>query len=202
MKPFIIGIAGGSGSGKSTLAEGLKAAFPGTVLTFHLDDYFRPADEVPVRAGMKNWDDPRALYYGKMAKDLALLKAGERVVINTKSPDLNPDFLRTGQRIPVEFAPKPLIVVEGFLTLHFPKIRKLLDFSIYLDAPFNVHISRRVHGKLHSFPEDYDRLVLQPMNDRYVSPSRVHADITLNAGSLTQKQVLKKTTDLLIPRIT
>ena len=204
MKPFVVGIAGGSGSGKSSLASALRQTFPDTVLLFHLDDYFRPASEVPIRAGMQNWDDPRSLYYSKMAKDLADLKAGKSVIINTKSPDLNPDFLRTGQRIPVEFVPKPIIVVDGFLALHFPKIRNLLDLSIYLDAPFQTHVERRINSDSHLgyFPPDYRRLVLRPMHDRYVAPSKVQADLVLNVAKLNQKQTLNKVAPLIASKIT
>jgi len=204
MKPFVVGIAGGSGSGKSSLAMGLQKTFPNYVLVFHLDDYFRPANEIPVRAGMQNWDDPRSLYYSKMAKDLAELKAGHSVIINTKSPLLNPDFVRTGQRIPVKFSPMPIIVVEGFLALHYPKIRKLLDLSFYLDAPFQTHVERRIHSGLHpsQFPPEYRRLVLRPMHDRYVAPSKVHADVSLNVAKLNEKDVLRRVAALITAKIT
>src|SRR5690349_16618679 len=138
MTPYVVGLAGGSGSGKSTLAFGVADALPGDVLVFHLDDYFRPEEEVPVKEGMVYWDDPRALYAGKMVTDLARLKAGERAIINTKSPRLNPDFIKTGKRLPVEFEPKRLIIAEGFLTLHYSGLRRLLDLSIYLDSPFDL----------------------------------------------------------------
>ncbi|HWB38841.1 MAG TPA: hypothetical protein VG604_01215 [Candidatus Saccharimonadales bacterium] len=204
MKSFVVGVAGGSGSGKSTLAFGLCESLPSKVMIFHMDDYFRPADEIPKRAGMPNWDDPRSLYYSKMAKDLADLKAGKSVTINTKSPDLNPDFLRTGQRIPVKFNPQPVIIVEGFLALYYPKIRKLLDLSVYLDAPFQTHVERRIHSSLRlgNFPPDYRRLVLRPMHDRYVAPSKVQADVVVNVAKLNQKQVLDKVTPLIAARIT
>lgn len=203
MKPFVVGIAGGSGSGKSSLAFGLQHTFPEVSLIFHIDDYFRPAAEVPIRAGMKNWDDPRAIYYSKMAQDLAQLKAGQPVIIHTKSPDLNPEFIRSGQRIPVEFVPKPLIIVEGFLALHFPKIRALLDLSIYLDGPFDIHVARRLHTKIHpnEFPPEYVQKVLRPMHERYVAPSKVQADLVINVTSQSEKDVLKKVAPMVASKI-
>lgn len=180
------------------LVEGLKVAFPRTVLALHTDDYFRPPNEIPLRSNMHNWDDPRALHYGKMAKDLASLKAGQPVVIDTKNLNLNPGFLRTGQRIPVAFKPLPIIVIEGPLVLHFPKIRNLLDLSFYLDVPADLQIDK----KLHRLPKNYEQSVLRPMYERYVSPSRIHADATLNLAKLSEKQALKKVTDLLVTRST
>lgn len=204
MQPYILGIAGGSGAGKSSLAYALRDAFPGNVTIFHLDDYFRPADEVPVRAGLKNWDDPKALYYSQMARDLAALKTGQAVTINTKAPDLNPEFVRSGQRIPMVFEPKSLIIVEGFLTLHFPKIRKLLDYSVYLDAPFALASARRVHSKVHpnEFPDDYNRHVLKPMQERYVNPTKVSADLVLNVEKLDKREVLKRVRTIVMPQLT
>ena len=202
MTPFIIGVAGGSGSGKSTLAFSLQDKFQDNVLIFHIDDYFKPEKEVPTKSGLVNWDDPGALYSQKMAQDLALLKSGKPVTIHTKSPRFNPNFLKTGERIPVEFTPKPLIVVEGFLALHYPEIRTLCDISIYLDAPFELRSKRRVHGKLHNFSAAYDELILQPMHEQYVEPSKQHADIVLDIAELTQNEVLSKVIDMLPAEVT
>ena len=204
MHPFVVGIAGGSGSGKSTVAFGLEDKFPGQVTVFHVDDYFKPAAEVPVLEGLTNWDDPEALYHEKMIHDLALLKAGQTAVINTKSPRLNPDFPETRQRIPVEFQPRPLIVVEGFLALHFPGLRQLLDLSVFLDAPFDLHIARRVHSKQlkAEFPDDYQERIIRPMHEKYVAPSKQYADGVIDVSETPQETVLEQVTELILQRTT
>lgn len=197
MSPYLIGAAGGSGSGKSTLAFGLEKDFPNQVSIFHIDDYFKPEHDVPHVNGIPNWDSPESLYAEKMVADLAKLKLGQSAIINTKSPKLNPDFLVTGKRIPVEFKPKPLIVVEGFLALYFEGIRNLLDKSIYLDAPFSVHTGRRLHGKLHKFPPEYDELILRPMHELYVKPTKLYADLLINVTDMEADKVLKEVIDKL-----
>src|SRR5487761_1558705 len=189
MSNFVLGIAGGSGAGKSTVAFGLVDKWPEDTLIFHLDDYFKPEKDVPKVDGLANWDSPEALYVDKMVQDLALLKSGQPAVINTKSPRLNPDFLKTGKRIPIEFQPKSLIVVEGFLSLHFKALRKLMDLTVYLEAPYELHTSRRVHGKLHNFPPEYDELILRPMHEQYVLPSKQFADQMIEVGKLSKEQV-------------
>ena len=197
MNNFVIGIAGGSGSGKSTLAFNLLDTWPDKSLVFHIDDYFKPESDVPKVQGITNWDSPEALYVEKMVHDLGLLKHGQSAVINTKSPRLNPTFLQTGKRIPIEFQPKPLIIVEGFLSLHLEAIRKLLDLKIYLEAPFELHISRRIHGKLHNFPAEYDEVVLKPMHEQFVLPSKRYADEIIEISKLSENEVLKKVIGLI-----
>jgi uridine kinase len=89
------------------------------------------------------------------------------------------------------------------LALHYPKIRRLLDLSVFLDAPFYVQSGRRLHDKTpEDFPLGYDKLVLRPMHDRYVSPSKIHASVTLNVANMSQQQVLDKVTALIVPHLT
>jgi uridine kinase len=197
MQSFVVGIAGGSGTGKSTLAFGLADAYPHKALVFHIDDYFKPEDKVPSLHGMKNWDTPAALYTDKLVHDLSLLKSGKPVVVSTKSPRLNPEFLKTGQRIPVEFNPAPLIIVEGFLVLYIEALRELLDIAIYLDAPYELRTSRRLHGKLHNFPPEYDDLILKTMHEQYVLPSKERADEVIEVAELSPQEVLEHVTLLL-----
>ncbi len=201
MTPYIIGICGGSGSGKSTLSFALEDYSPDKVTIFHVDDYFKPEDEVPLLKGMRNWDDPRAIDSEKMVRDLTSLKSGKTVTINTKSPRLNPGFLKTGKRIPIDFKPKPLIIVEGFLALYFEELRKLFDATIYLEAHFELHTSRRIHGKLHNFPENYNELVLKPMHERYVYPFKKNSDLIINVESLTPVEVAVAVRKFIEPKL-
>jgi uridine kinase len=198
MTPFVLGVAGATGSGKSTLAFGLQDTLPKGVMVFHIDDYFKPKAEVPVYKGMANWDDPKSLHENKMVADLARLKAGESVIINTKSPRHNPDFAKTEQRIPVEFKSQPIIVVEGFLALHFPRLRELYDLSIFLEAPFDLRLSRRSHFMY----EEYKQKVLPPMYAKHVEPSRKFADLVLDVTEMPETEVLAKVSDLISAQVT
>ena len=197
MSNFVLGIAGGSGAGKSTVAFGLADKWPEKTLIFHLDDYSKPESDVPKVDGLSNWDSPDALNSEKMISDLAKLKNNQPAVINTKSPRLNPDFLKTGKRIPIEFQPKPLIIVEGFLSFHYDALRNLMDLKIYLDAPYELHSRRRVHGKLHNFPAEYDELILKPMHEQFVLPSKQFADKVIQVENLTENEAISKVANLI-----
>lgn len=193
MKPFILGLAGGSGSGKSTLAFGLQDLLDGKATIVHLDDYFKKEADVPRFANVANWDDPEALRHQQMVADIKDLIKGKAVSIYTKSPRLNPEYAKNEQRIYVEHQPNPLIIVEGFLTLHYPDLRKLINFSIYLKAPFDTHIERRVHGT----NTYYSNNVIKPMHEKYVSPSESYADKVIEVTDNPKEQVLKEVVTVL-----
>jgi len=186
MKPIFIGIAGGSGAGKSTLCSTLQDAYPGTIGLIQLDDYFKPDAEVPVLEGMENWDHPDSLYFDRLERDLALLSEGKSAVINTKNERLNPAYKTTEKRIPVEFHPKPVMLVEGYLVLFKEQIRKFFTTSIWLEAPHDARYARRVHFKY----SEYEQKVLIPMQEQYAEPTKRYAGYVLDVSGMSKEQVL------------
>lgn len=191
--PFVLGVAGATGSGKSTLAYGLQDLAPDNVTVLHLDDYFVPEAEMPELAGYKNWDDPRSVRYEQFAADLASLIAGQAIEVDTKNIRLNPDYYQTHQYKTVTVEPRSLIVVDGFLLLHYAALRELLNKSIYLDAPFEVYNNRRVHPA----EENYRLKVIKPMVERYVLPSAMYADVVIDVSTHTPAEVLSQAVELL-----
>lgn len=187
MKPIFIGIAGGTGAGTSTLCNALMDKCPHRIGLIQLDDYFKPSVEVPRFEEHTNWDHPEALYLESFAKDLAELSKGRSVVINTKSERINPDFKKTHKRIPVEFQPKPIMLVEGYLILFDERVRELLNASIWLDLDHKTRWKRRVHLK---YPA-YEEKILKPMHKQFVKPTKQYATHVINISGLTKHRVLK-----------
>ncbi len=188
MKPIFIGLAGGTGAGKSTLAFTLKEIHPDKIGVIQLDDYFKPKQTVPEHAGLTNWDHPESINFDKIAADLALLAQGKPAVIDTKNAKLNPDFERTQKRIPVEFAPKPIMLIEGYLALHDERIRKFFTTSIWLEVDHATRWNRRVHFK----NSEYEEKVLIPMHKQFVEPTKKYAQHVIDVSRLTAKQVFEK----------
>ena len=56
----IVGLSGPSSSGKTTLARLLRSIFPHTLI-LHEDDFYRPEEQLPFRAGLRDWDCAAAL---------------------------------------------------------------------------------------------------------------------------------------------
>src|SRR3989338_11547806 len=188
MQPIFIGIAGGTGAGKSSLCTALQDKYHDKIGLIQLDDYFKPAAEVPMVNGIESWDSPESLYLEKLARDLAKLSQGNPVVINTKNARLNPEYVKTEKRIPVEFQPKPIMLVEGYLVLYNEHVRKSLTTSIWLDIDHETRWTRRVHFK---YPE-YKEKVLRPMHEKFVEPTKQYAEHIINVSGLTKEQVLEK----------
>ncbi len=188
MEPVFIAIAGGTGAGKSTLCAALQEKYPDLIGLIQLDDYFKPSSEVPKIGDLSNWDHPDSLYLDKLAHDLEELSKGKPVIINTKNEKLNPEYRRTDKRIPVEFKPKPIMLVEGYLVLFDERMRRLFKTSIWLDVDHDTRWARRVHFK---YPE-YEEKILLPMHKQFVEPTRKYAGHVIDVSRLTPEEVLER----------
>lgn len=190
---IFVAITGGSGAGKSTLAMALQDKYPDKIGVIQLDDYFKPAVDAPKMGEYVNWDHPDALYFDKFYQDLGDLAAGKTVVINTKNERLNPEYKHTEQRISVEFQPKPIMLVEGYLVLHDERIRNLMTTSVWLEVAHSVRWKRRVHFK----DDVYEKKVLVPMYEKFVAPTKVFAEHIIDVNDIETKDVVKKLEDII-----
>ena len=194
MKTIFIGITGGTGAGKSTLCNALKRKYPEKIELIQLDDYFKPLADKPKVGDIVNSDHPEALYLSKLADDLVKFARGESVTINTKNEYLNPAFEKTKERIPFEFHPTPIMLVEGFLVLYDERVRNLLTTSIWLEVNHATRWSRRVHFK----NKEYEEKVLIPMHQQYVEPTKQYAEYIIDVSNLTKEEVLEKVEGILL----
>jgi uridine kinase len=86
-----------------------------------------------------------------------------------------------------EIAPAPVVVIEGLFTLCWEELRTVLDLTVFLDAPHRVCLARRIErdarGRARSeasVRRQYEHTVI-PMYQRFVLPTRAHADLVLDA---------------------
>jgi uridine kinase len=187
-RPFLVGIAGGSGSGKSTLVRALTALLGADrVATLSHDAYYGHRGELPAaeRASL-GYDAPEAI-------DIEVF-LGHLVALRARQPVRPPRYcFSTHRRIGVEgpVEPRPIVLVEGVLLLHDPRVRALLDLTIFLDVPDATRLSRRTAGDVSEAPATrrsalsvYDAIV-GGSHARYVEPTKTLADLVLlNVGRL------------------
>jgi uridine kinase len=172
-RPIVIAIAGCSGSGKTTLARELATQLDATL--FPLDLYYRDLTQFP-------FDHPDSLESELFIAHIHDLAQGHTI----QRPIY--DFA-THSRVAGAFeniVPTRYVLVEGILALHYPELLPLYDFSIYVDAPDEVCLARRIHrdmrerGRTEQNIRDQFNATAQPMAEIFVKPSQTHAALTVS----------------------
>lgn len=174
MSPLLVVIAGGTASGKSTAAE-LAATQLGALLISH-DRYYLDVAEPRGH----NYDHPDALDTSRLVADLSELVAGRA----TGLPIYDfPTHSRQAHSERVE--PSEVILVEGILTLADRRVAALADLSVYVDAPDDIRLVRRIRrdvvsrGRSVAGVLDQYLATVRPMHDRFVAPCAATADLVL-----------------------
>ena len=195
----VIGIAGGSGSGKTTVLRRVMERFgPRRIALLDHDAYYRPLDHLaPEDRARFNFDHPDALETDLMVDHLDALLAGEGVEKPTY------DFETHSRRDETErVESRPVILIDGILVLAEPALRERMDVKIYVDAPDDVRLMRRIERDLHergrsieSILDQYRRTV-RPMHLEFVEPSKRHADVIIPRGGRNEVAI-----DMVLARV-
>ena len=198
-RPLILGIAGCSGSGKTTLARVLAETLDATL--FPLDFYYRDLSQFPLDSRHKqNFDHPDSLESELFIEHIQALKRGQPI----ERPIY--DF-RTHTRVAGRYdliQPTRFVVVEGIMALHWPELVSTYDFSVYVDAPDALCLTRRIHrdqrdrGRTEASVREQYAAAVKPMADLYVIPSQSRATITVlgtDALDWSVEQVLRQLHD-------
>jgi uridine kinase len=180
--PLIVGITGGSGSGKTSLARALTGALGAELVTVLCHDAYyrdRPALSARARAEL-NYDLPEAFDQPLFLEHLAALRAGVPVRPPTYC------FVTHRRLAPAPpLAPRPIVLVDGILLLWEPAVRRLLDLSIYVDAPDEVRLQRRLARDVAERGRSAESVLVQfsttvrDAHQAHVEPTRTLADLVL-----------------------
>jgi len=178
--PYFVGIAGGTGAGKTTLVRTLVDRFGGCVLD--LDSYYVDRGAVSAEErGRLNYDEPAAIDVDLLAEHLGRLHRGESIAKPVYSFE---DHTRVGA---TPLAPARLVVVEGLFTWWWEPVRRLLALKVFVDAPADVRVIRRLRRDVAERARTMEQvlqqylLTVRPMHDLYVEPCRRSADLVVNA---------------------
>jgi uridine kinase len=195
-RPLILGLAGCSGSGKTTLARELTAQLSATLLP--LDFYYRCLSHLPPdERALQNFDHPDSLEHTLLIQhieDLASNRKIERPIYDFTTHTRVTDRTET-------IAPAQVLIVEGILALHYPRLRAVYDFSIYVNAPNQICLNRRIYrdmrerGRTEESVRAQFEATARPMAELYVIPSAQHASVIVegtDALDWSVEQVLQR----------
>ncbi|NDC37039.1 MAG: uridine kinase [Proteobacteria bacterium] len=184
---YVVAIAGGTGSGKSTLARQLLSiSGEQRAALLELDCYYRSQDHrIAAERATVNYDHPDAIEFELLTEHLQTLKAGAPVVC----PVYNFAEHARIEAQTTHLAPKPVIIVEGILSLAIASVRDMVDFGIFIDTPDELRLSRRIHrdirerGRTEQGTHSYWNRIAQPMHQEFCAPSRHYAHLIIDGGS-------------------
>lgn len=196
----LIGVAADSGCGKSTFMRRLTGIFGGknvgplgggfdgggwetntlvsdSTTVICLDDYHlndRAGRKVTKRTALDLAENNFDLMY----EQLSALKRGDKIM----KPIYN--HVNGTLDTPEEIAPTPIVIVEGLHPMADPRVRELLDFSLYLDITDDVKFAWKIQRDMvergHSLESIQASIeARKPDFDAFVAPQREFADIVV-----------------------
>ena len=188
----IIGIAGGTGSGKTTVVRKIVEALPPHyVAVVPLDSYYNDTTEMTDEDRKAiNFDHPDAFDWKLLIKQVNELRHGNAVEQPTYSYLL---CNRLPETVHVE--PKPVIIIEGIMTLINKRLRDMMDLKIFVDCDSDERLIRNIQrdiverGRTVSMVVDRYLEVLKPMHEKFIEPTKRFADVIIPQGGENVKGI-------------
>ncbi|KAL8839789.1 MAG: hypothetical protein Q9170_001600 [Blastenia crenularia] len=159
--PLVVALSGLSSTGKSTIASHLPSIFSApryAVSVLHVDDFYRPQSELPLREELLDWDCVESLDWPRLESAVQRWRGGEKVAEGEVNPQPEIDgtaangvkggiteALMEELRSAIQSTQREIkacqriLILDGFLlfTLSVPSaFRSLLDLKILLCAPY------------------------------------------------------------------
>ena len=188
----IIGIAGGTGSGKTTVVNKIAEALPPHyVAVVPLDSYYNDTSEMTEEERHAiNFDHPDAFDWKLLTKHINDLRNGKAVEQPTYSYIL---CNRLKETMHVE--PRPVIIIEGIMTLLNKKLRDMMDLKIFVDTDSDERLIRNIQRDVVERGRTVDMVinryldVLKPMHEQFIEPTKKYADIIIPQGGENKRGI-------------
>jgi uridine kinase len=185
-KKILIGIAGGTASGKTSVAKAITEDLPkDEIALVEQDSYYVDLSNMSQEErNAFNFDHPDAINFDLAKSHLTSLIKGHPIEV--------PIYDYTTHTVSGETMPlkdQHVVIVEGILALHDKDLRNMMDIKIYVDAPDDIRIIRRLtrdisnRGRtMESVIDQYNKTV-RPMHVQFVEPTKRFADIIVPNGA-------------------
>lgn len=180
MRPYLIGLAGPSCAGKGEISAYISARLAAPILD--LDGYYKDQAELSfAERCLMNYDQPDALDTPLLFEQVRALAEGRDIYKPVYSFERHTRDTRTDHFQPAEF-----VIVEGLFTLHWPELRSLYRTRVFIDAPDDVCLQRRIDRDTHTRGRTeaevrarFEAHVL-PAAIRFIRPCLPFADLRLD----------------------
>lgn len=177
---YIIAIAGPSCAGKSEISRRVAEELNCPVLV--LDSYYRDLSRLsPADRARVNFDEPTALDERLLIRQVRSLSRGEVV------PRPIYDFATHTRTSKTEnFSATEFLIVEGLFALYWPELRDVASTRVFVDAPDEVCLRRRLMRDVVERGRTPESVILQfeqtvqPMANLHIRPTARYADLLLS----------------------
>ena len=181
----IIGVAGGTGSGKTTVVKKIVEALPPHyVAVVPLDSYYNDTTGMTDEERKAiNFDHPDAFDWSLLIDHVKRLRRGEAIEQPTYSYLISNRLAET-----VHVEPKPVILIEGIMTLVNKELRDMMDIKIFVDTDSDERLIRNIQRDVVERGRTVEMVieryldVLKPMHEQFIEPSKKYADIIIPLG--------------------
>lgn len=188
----IIGIAGGTGSGKTTVVRKIAEALPPHhVVMVPLDSYYNDTSHMTEEERHAiNFDHPDAFDWKLLIKQVNELRNGQAVEQPTYS------YIKCNRlKETLHVKPKPVIIIEGIMTLLNKKLRDMMDLKIFVDTDSDERLIRNIQRDVLERGRTVDMVisryleVLKPMHEQFIEPTKKYADLIIPQGGENHKGI-------------
>ncbi|XP_070006934.1 uridine kinase-like protein 3 isoform X1 [Nicotiana tabacum] len=185
-QPFIIGVAGGAASGKTTVCDLIMEQLRDQrVVLVNQDSFYHNLTlEELTKVHEYNFDHPDAFDTEQLLCVVEKLKHGQAVDIPKYDFKSYKNDVFPLRRV----NPSDVIILEGILIFHDPRVRDLMNMKIFVDTDADVRLARRIRrdtaekGRdIATVLDQYSKFV-KPAFDDFILPTKKYADIIIPRG--------------------
>nr|KJB13977.1 hypothetical protein B456_002G103600 [Gossypium raimondii] len=185
-QPFIIGVAGGAASGKTTVCDMIiQQLHDQRVVLVNQDSFYHNlTEEELARVHEYNFDHPDAFDTEKLLDSIENLRHDRAVDI----PNYDFKSYKSNAFPARRVNPSDVIILEGILIFHDPRVRELMNMKIFVDTDADVRLARRIRrdtvdkGRdIGAVLDQYSKFV-KPAFDDFILPTKKYADIIIPRG--------------------
>lgn len=201
-RPYLVGIAGGTAAGKTTLCRELEKLFGDRIAVVSQDQYYRDRSQLePEERQRINYDHPEAFDVSLFRQHLQRLRVAQP--ISCPVYDFETHTRRAATKV---IRPRQLVAVEGLYPYGLDGCRRLFDFRVYVEAPADIRLIRRLERDVLERGRDLSSIVgqwvstVRSMHASYVEVCRPLAHFVVQ-GDASMSQAARELSRVLQTRM-